>query len=246
MPEGPPVPARQPWPPKAPATSSAEHFIAGAFGDSRAHGVKAHPGTVRTESRTGTLKVIASSPYQKQLEIKGNPARLTASQTSSYPLSSLPQPQLSALLKTAKAELQRRISENRLRPYAYAKQRDFHAAGRVRERLCHGRQPVGEDGRRRLRGGDPRDGTLSRLVARAVSSSEANGRVGMAGITRARRRATRCKHILLSRTGSHGTGIDHKGCHRGYQSARDSLPGLVDSIAVSTLRAAIASSSLSL
>lgn len=56
---------------------------------------------------------------------------MTALETNSSPLSSLPQDQLSALLRASEAELELRKSRNRLKAYRpYTKQREFHAAGR--------------------------------------------------------------------------------------------------------------------
>lgn len=149
--------------------------------------------------------------------------------TNSSPLSSLPPQQLSALLKTAKAELERRISENRLAHYGpYAKQREFHEKGSVRERLFMAGNQLGKT---------VAGGFEAAIHATGRYPDWWQGRrfdkptMGWAaGITGETTRDT-VQRILLGRTGSHGTGSIPKEALIDVQPARG-VPELIDSIRV--------------
>jgi phage terminase large subunit-like protein len=134
------------------------------------------------------------------------------------------------LLKTAKAELERRTSENRLRHYKpYAKQRDFHGNGAgFRERLFMAGNQLGKT----IAGGfEAAIHATGRYPEGWTGRRYEKPNVGWAaGITGETTRDT-VQRVLLGRTGAHGTGAIPKDALVDVQSARG-VPDLVDSITV--------------
>ncbi len=134
------------------------------------------------------------------------------------------------LLKTAKAELERRTSENRLSHYKpYAKQRDFHGNGAgFRERLFMAGNQLGKT----IAGGfEAAIHATGRYPEGWTGRRYEKPNVGWAaGITGETTRDT-VQRVLLGRTGAHGTGAIPKDALVDVQSARG-VPDLVDSITV--------------
>lgn len=133
------------------------------------------------------------------------------------------------MLKTAKAELERRISENRLARYKpYAKQREFHGKGASRERLFIAGNQLGKtiaggyEAAMHATGRYPEWWTGRRFDKPTMGWA--------AGITGETTRDT-VQRILAGRPGSHGTGAIPKDSLIEVQPARG-VPDLADSIVV--------------